>query len=88
MSSACSSIYLFSFVSRDRRWTRFAFNLALAIFCVLACRQASYAQSTFGTVLGLSLIHISGYTGRAGRILRPLLLSSGADARAELFGDL
>jgi hypothetical protein len=43
---------LFSFVSRDRRWTRFAFNLALAIFCVLACRQASYAQSTFGTVLG------------------------------------
>jgi hypothetical protein len=31
---------------------RFVFHLALAIACVLAFCQASYAQSTFGTVLG------------------------------------
>ncbi len=30
----------------------FAFHLALAVSCVLAFCQASYAQSTFGTVLG------------------------------------
>jgi hypothetical protein len=31
---------------------RYLFHMALAIFCVLACRQAGYAQSTFGAVLG------------------------------------
>src|SRR5665213_3153974 len=52
MASACSPTYSFSFVSRDRRWMRSVFHLALAIACVLAFCQASYAQSTFGTVLG------------------------------------
>jgi hypothetical protein len=52
MSSACSSKYLVSFVSRDRAWTRFVFYLALAVICALALCQVSYAQSTFGTVLG------------------------------------
>jgi hypothetical protein len=52
MSFACTRAYSVSFVSRDRRWMRLAFNLALAVSCVLAFCQASYAQSTFGTVLG------------------------------------
>ena len=47
-----SSTYLVSFVTRDRRWARFVLQLALAIACVLALSQASYGQSTFGTVLG------------------------------------
>jgi Carboxypeptidase regulatory-like domain len=52
MSFACSPTYLVSFVPRDRRWVRFAFQLALSVFCVLAFCKASYGQSTFGTVLG------------------------------------
>ena len=52
MSSACSPTYPVSFVTRDRRWMRLAFHLAIAIFCVLAFCQMSYGQSTFGTVLG------------------------------------
>jgi hypothetical protein len=52
MSFACTPTYSVSFVSRDRRWMRLAFNLALTVSCVLAFCQASYAQSTFGTVLG------------------------------------
>ena len=52
MASACSPTYSFSFVPRDRRWMRSVFHLALAIAGVLAFCQASYAQSTFGTVLG------------------------------------
>jgi hypothetical protein len=52
MSFACSPTYSVSFVSRDRRWMRFAFQLALSLFCVLAFCKASYGQSTFGTVLG------------------------------------
>ncbi len=52
MASGCSPTYSFSFVPRDRRWMRSVFHLALAIVCVLAFCQASYAQSTFGTVLG------------------------------------
>ena len=47
-----SSTYLVSFVTCDRRWARFVLQLALAIACVLALSQASYGQSTFGTVLG------------------------------------
>src|SRR6202167_3488726 len=52
MASACSPTYSFSFVPRDRRWMRSSFHLALAIACVLAFCQATYAQSTFGKVLG------------------------------------
>jgi len=52
MSPAYRPTYSVSFVARDRRWMRFVFNLALAVFCVLAFCKASHGQSTFGTVLG------------------------------------
>lgn len=52
MSSACSPTYPVSFLTRDRRWMRLAFRLAIAIFCVVAFCKMSYGQSTFGTVLG------------------------------------
>ncbi len=52
MSSECSSTYPVSFVTRDRQWMRGALPLVLAVCCVLAFCCASYAQSTFGTVLG------------------------------------
>ncbi len=51
MSSATCPIYSISLVLRDLR-RRFAFHL-VAIFCALAVCQTSYAQSTFGTVLGI-----------------------------------
>jgi hypothetical protein len=51
MSFACTPTYPLSFVSRDRRWMRFVFHLTLAV-CVLALCKVSYAQSTFGTILG------------------------------------
>jgi hypothetical protein len=41
-----------SSVSHDRRRIRSVFHLALAIFCLMACHRAGYAQSTFGAVLG------------------------------------
>ena len=52
MAFRCSSTYSFSAVPRERRWMRSLFQLALAIACVLAFCQASYAQSTFGRILG------------------------------------
>ena len=52
MSAASCATYPAFYVSRGRRLTRSVFYLALAIFYVLAFRQASYGQSTFGAVLG------------------------------------
>jgi hypothetical protein len=52
MTSASSKTYSVFFVTRDRWWKRLTFHLALAVLCVLAFCRASYAQSTFGTVLG------------------------------------
>ena len=52
MSFASSPIDKAPFVSDDRGWRRSVFHLALAVACVLSLGQASYAQSTFGTVLG------------------------------------
>jgi Carboxypeptidase regulatory-like domain len=57
MSFACAPTLSVFFMSRghrsrDIRWMRFVFHLALAVACVLAFCQASYGQSTFGTVLG------------------------------------
>ena len=52
MASACSPTYLASLASTDRRWLRCVFYLTLATVCVLALCQATYAQSTFGTILG------------------------------------
>jgi Carboxypeptidase regulatory-like domain/TonB dependent receptor len=51
MSSACSPTHSVSFVPRDRRWMSFAIKLALVV-CALAFCRVSYAQSTFGKVLG------------------------------------
>lgn len=51
--SLTNSVFLVSpRFSRDRRWMRFVFQMAIAIVCVLAICSVSYAQSTFGTVLG------------------------------------
>ena len=52
MASTCTTTYSFSAGARDCRWKRSTFYLTLAIVCVLAFCQATYAQSTFGTVLG------------------------------------
>src|ERR1700676_2906971 len=52
MSSACSQTYSVSSAFPGRRWMCSALHLALAVSCVLAVCQASYGQSTFGTVLG------------------------------------
>jgi hypothetical protein len=52
MASRCSSTYSISAAPRDRRWMRSLCHLALAIACAMAFCQASYAQSTFGRILG------------------------------------
>jgi hypothetical protein len=52
MSPASCATFPACTVSHDRRWTRSAIHLALAICFILAFRQAGYAQSTFGAVLG------------------------------------
>jgi hypothetical protein len=52
MSTASCATYPAFFMSHGRRLIRSVFYLAFAIFCVLAFRQASYGQSTFGAVLG------------------------------------
>src|SRR5271154_4625246 len=52
MSSRGFRTYLNFHLPGDRRWMRSAVCLTLAVICVLALCQASYAQSTFGTVLG------------------------------------
>jgi hypothetical protein len=52
MSAAFCAPYPAFFVSHGRRLIRSVFYLAFAIFYVLAFRQASYGQSTFGAVLG------------------------------------
>src|ERR1700693_5932411 len=52
MSSINSQMCPVSSAPREGRWMRSMIHLTLAIACVLAFCQASYAQSTFGTVLG------------------------------------
>jgi hypothetical protein len=52
MSSINSQMCPVSSAPREGRWMRSTIHLTLAIACVLAFCQTSYAQSTFGTVLG------------------------------------
>jgi hypothetical protein len=51
MFSACSPTCLASGSSFYRQWKRFIFSVAIVV-CALVFCQRSYAQSTFGTVLG------------------------------------
>ena len=54
MSSACSRTYPVSFVPRDRRWMRSSclHTWPSRLLAFWRSAQASFAQSTFGTVLG------------------------------------
>ena len=51
MSSACSQTNPI-FLLPSRGWSRLAFCLTLAIACIALLAPASFAQSTFGSVLG------------------------------------
>jgi len=76
MSSGCSSTYPVSFVTRDCQWMRGALRLTLAAFCVLAFCCASYAQSTFGTVLGT----VKDPSGSAVPMAKVSLMNTGTNA--------
>ena len=52
MPSTSSFLSLGCTVASRRKMVRMVFYLAFATFCFLAFSEASFAQSTFGTVLG------------------------------------
>lgn len=52
MFSACCQKYSDSLIRRERKVARWLLHCAMAVFCLLILCRASYAQSTFGTVLG------------------------------------
>ena len=76
MFSTHSPTYLASLASTGRRSLRRAFYLTLAIACVLAFCQASYAQSTFGRIVGT----VTDPSGSAVPMAMVTLMNTGTNA--------